>query len=223
VERITLAEPPEGAEGQGETRYLVLGAPPRGASPENPEAARTRQTLGDHTSRIVEHIRRIADALGLEGSLKDALMLGAECHDLGKDRPVWQRYACNLDSDRPLAKSPKYLSGRALGGYRHEFGSLLDIADDPRIKDHPELEDLILHLIAAHHGWGRPHFEPRSYDRPPATTAVNEESAIETMRRFGQLQQRFGRWGLAWLESLLRCADALASRDLANDSQEMQP
>jgi len=31
------------------------------------------------------------------------------------------------------------------------------------------------------------------------------------MQRFGRLQLRFGRWGLAWLESLLRCADALAS------------
>ena len=32
------------------------------------------------------------------------------------------------------------------------------------------------------------------------------------MQGFARLQQRFGRWGLAWLESLLRCADALGSQ-----------
>jgi CRISPR-associated endonuclease/helicase Cas3 len=33
----------------------------------------------------------------------------------------------------------------------------------------------------------------------------------EVPRRFARLQCRYGRWGLAYLESLLRAADALAS------------
>jgi len=79
-----------------------------------------------------------------------------------------------------------------------------------------------LHLIAAHHGSARPHFEPQACDnegpldsatgqRRRPTTRENEAVAIEAMQHFGRLQLRFGRWGLAWLESLLRCADALAS------------
>ena len=33
------------------------------------------------------------------------------------------------------------------------------------------------------------------------------------MRRFVRLQRRFGRWGLAYLESLVRAADYKASAD----------
>jgi CRISPR-associated endonuclease/helicase Cas3 len=76
--------------------------------------------------------------------------------------------------------------------------------------DHPE-RDLILHLIAAHHGWARPQFEPTSLDNT-YKTEDNERAAIEVLRRFGQLQRRFGRWGLAWLEAILRCADIAASK-----------
>ncbi len=107
-----------------------------------------------------------------------------------------------------LAKSTKFLHGRTLGGYRHEFGSLMEAAMD--ISGHPE-RDLILHLIAAHHGWARPHFEPTALDNT-YTTEDNERAAVEVLRRFGRLQQRFGHWGLAWLEALLRCADIAASK-----------
>jgi CRISPR-associated endonuclease/helicase Cas3 len=99
-----------------------------------------------------------------------------------------------------------------LGRYRHELGSLLEADRDPDIQNHAE-RDLILHLIAAHHGRARPHFEPDAFDNERFRTDQNEAAAHEVMRRFGRLQQRFGRWGLAWLESLLRCADALACEE----------
>lgn len=126
---------------------------------------------------------------------------------------MWQRYACNEGGAEPRAKSMKYLHPGALGHYRHEFGSLLEAEACEELRDNPE-RDLILHLIAAHHHWGRPHSGPRSFDNT-RTTAENTDASLEAMRRFGRLQQRFGRWGLAWLESLLRCADIAASRAAA--------
>jgi CRISPR-associated endonuclease/helicase Cas3 len=216
LERVVLREPPEGAQDQGESRYLLLMISPRESALENPEAVETTQTLDDHTSRTVEQVNRITDTLGLAPSLKHALAIAAQHHDRGKNRLVWQRYACNPNPERPVAKSRKYRHWRSLGGYRHEFGSVLDAADDPEIKDHAE-RDLILHLIAVHHGWARPHFESRACDPPPTTTAQNEEIAAEAMRRYSRLQQRFGRWGLAWLESLLRAADILVSQRLVLD------
>jgi CRISPR-associated endonuclease/helicase Cas3 len=216
-ERIVLKQQPEGLEDEGETLELVLMVSPRKSALENPETARVRQTLTEHTNLIGEHIQRMVERLRLERPIQDALVTAARWHDHGKDRPVWQRYACNQGGAKPLARSAKYLHPRALGGYRHEFGSLLEAESCEELSTHPE-RDLVLHLIGAHHGWARPHCETRAFDRGKFTTAKNEETAAGIMRRFGRLQQRFGRWGLAWLESLLRCADIAASKAAADEA-----
>jgi len=207
-ERVALEPAPEDtAEGE---RYLLLMTEPRQAALEQAETAKTRQTLDFHLALITDRMNRITESLGLDTNVGNALALAARWHDLGKNRPVWQQYACNPPSATPLAKSVKYLPGQALGGYRHEFGSMLEATASEEIRRHEEA-DLILHLIAAHHGWARPHFGGDAWDNSH-TTAENEGAAAETMRRFARLQQRFGRWGLAWIESLVRCADIAASK-----------
>jgi len=220
--RITLRAPEESDEEGGPVRELILYVEPR-ATTDSPEFARFRETLADHAARVAEHTRRISEALNLPEPFRHVLVLAARWHDAGKDRSIWQQYASNENMGEPLAKSERYLGGRFLGGYRHEFGSLLDVRNEPDFQAlDKETQDLVLHLIAAHHGWARPHFEPDAQDnegpmdrasrqRLRPTTAENENTIIETVQRFGRLQKRLGRWHLAWLESLLRCADALAS------------
>ena len=73
------------------------------------------------------------------------------------------------------------------------------------------MKDLVLHLIAAHHGRGRPHFTSDEAFDPDAQSTVLDAFAIEVPRRFARLQRTYGRWGLAYLESLLRAADWAAS------------
>ncbi len=85
----------------------------------------------------------------------------------------------------------------------------------------PEVDrDLILHLIASHHGHGRP-FAPVVEDEAPVDITagwmnpnLRTSSATDAHRlgggvaeRFWGLTRRYGWWGLAWLESLLRLAD----------------
>ena len=101
--------------------------------------------------------------------------------------------------------------------YRHEFGSLVDVLDprQPHFEEfqalNPEMRDVVLHLIAVHHGYGRPHF-PSEVSFDPEPKGLNIEAlASEVPQRFARLQRKYGRWGLAYLESLLRAADYAAS------------
>jgi CRISPR-associated endonuclease/helicase Cas3 len=113
-------------------------------------------TLEEHSQQAAAWAEEIADALCLEEPLKQVLITAALWHDRGKDRKCWQRAIFN-ETDIVRAKPDSCgMNPRILGGYRHEFGSLLEAAADAQVYSHPEA-DLILHLIAAHHGRTRPH------------------------------------------------------------------
>jgi CRISPR-associated endonuclease/helicase Cas3 len=68
-------------------------------------------------------------------------------------------------------------------------------------------------LVAAHHGNARPHFRPEFVVDPAPKSADLQQLANESVVRFGRLQQRYGPWGLAYVESLLRAADYAASAE----------
>lgn len=88
---------------------------------------------------------------------------------------------------------------------RTDLAAEFDRLDDDR-------KDVVLQLIATHHGRGRPHFPPdESHDLDHSTAAV-EALTTDTPGRFARLQRRFGRWGLAYMESLVRAADILESQ-----------
>ncbi len=212
---IPLREQPDGGEDEIEARYLLLLVEPRNKSLDNVEAVgyRGQPTLQQHTEQVVSHVTRITESLNLPNDICKAVAIAAKWHDVGKKRRIWQQAIYNT-GEQPLAKPGRRgMNVRLLGGFRHEFGSVLEAAADPEVQVHPEQEqDLILHLIATHHGHGRPHFKFDAFDIE-RTTDENEKAAHEVMRRFARLQQRFGHWGLAWLESLLRCADTAASQE----------
>ena len=166
------------------------------------------QSLREHAEQVAEHALALAIRLELPEDEADALVTAARLHDDGKAAERWQN-AMNAPRDerRPYAKTRGGGNPRLLEGYRHEFGSLLkaeglDLPNDTR--------DLVLHLIAAHHGYARPTLSPAGCEAGPPS--MLESRAGDAALRFARLQRRYGPWGLAWREALLRAADQSASR-----------
>ena len=178
--------------------------------------ARNPQLLQEHQSWAALKARELAQRLGLAPPWSDMLTVAARLHDEGKRAPRWQR-AFQAPRGAIYAKTRGPLLWKQLDGYRHEFGSLPYAKSDEDFKRLPDdLKDMVLHLIAAHHGQARPVIGTRSCeDGPPA---VLIERARDVALRFSRLQKRWGPWGLAWWESLLRAADQQASRE--NDERK---
>jgi CRISPR-associated endonuclease/helicase Cas3 len=177
----------------------------------------------DHTDKVETNAAAIVERLPLPDDAKRAVVLAAKFHDLGKKREVWQRSIGNPDPLDWHAKSGKGWKPRNISNYRHEFGSLLDIQDEREFREQSDdVKDLILHLVASGHGRGRPHFPPEEAFDPESKGRDVNKIAIEVVQRFARLQRKCGRWGLAYLESLLRAADWAASAEPSAYADEVE-
>jgi CRISPR-associated endonuclease/helicase Cas3 len=197
--------------------YLLYFADPLTAAQSSAVSfvSREKQTLPEHSDRVGALLADFATRVGLAYKAP-ALGLAGGGHDTGKRRHCWQRAIGNTDLSHPLAKSGHARFNTAFnGGYRHEFGSLLDAMNDVNIQSiaNEVLRDVVLHSIASHHGYARPHFREVAFDKETAYKKCREV-AVDAMQRFGRLQAHYGWWGLAWLEALLKAADALVSSGL---------
>ncbi len=202
---------------EGDVTHWLLVEKWRGYSEtEEDRSAGPPQELAEHQVWVECKVRALASALGLPDAHADMLAVVARLHDEGKCHERWQR-AFNAPRDgKVYAKTKGPINVGRLEGYRHEFGSLPRAESDEKFKTlPPDLQELALHLVAAHHGWSRPVIPTSGCDEPPS---VLEERALNVALRFARLQKQWGPWGLAWWESLLRAADQQASRD--NDAGE---
>jgi CRISPR-associated endonuclease/helicase Cas3 len=164
--------------------------------------------LDQHLSLAAKAVHRLTQALGLPAGLSAEIIEAARQHDLGKAELRWQRALGNPDPTAPLAKSShRNFDIRLNDGYRHELGSLRGQMFSP----------LTAHLIAAHHGWSRPLFTEKALRKSGC-----REPGEASPGRFAELQTRYGWWGLAYLEAVVRCADVLAEvliKDLEADPE----
>lgn len=217
-----------------------VGATPWPYDPEDlgrqGNAAAERIPLAVHSDAVSK--RAESNAKGLPANIVQALCDAGAWHDLGKLDPRFQALLYGCSPLAVAAKSPLAKSGRrspameqffrnlsALpAGFRHELLSALVVAGSDVFTSHPE-PDLLLHLIASHHGRCRA-MAPVIHDSTP-----EQFDAIvggETIRfsgqdyplahlsqgvalRFWSLTRRFGWWGLPYLECLLRLADQYES------------
>ncbi len=192
--------------------------------------------LHEHLAGVASVAHDLAEALGLPPELSDAIGRAGRLHDLGKIDPRFQtllqagnRFAC---PNEPLAKSGNTPQSHAAAqaaraasdypeGARHELLSVRLAEVTPGLlPTNPELSDLILHLVASHHGYCRP-LAPVVVDHDPPSVSVrmfdttieyHGETRLEQLDsgvsdRFWSLTARYGWWGLAWLEAILRLAD----------------
>lgn len=190
-------------------------------------------SLHDHHEAVGGTTREIAARLGLAAELVSSLEAAAQLHDIGKADPRFQRW---LDAEpdpgalKAKSRTPRHLiereriaSGWPKGG-RHELLSLRILSEvvvsrDGGLSWDP---DLVLHLVAAHHGHGRPLVPPTEDPAFPTFTvdvdgrSINVTSGLTWVdwsqpRRFRSLCERYGYWGLALMEAIVRQSDHAAS------------
>lgn len=201
----------------GPVAYLVLK--PEAPRKKSPHPAAWPALVG-HREGVQARAESICSRLNLSPErayIATAASLAALWHDLGKDRVVWQRGAGNARDAVPVAKTLHGRPPENLNHFRHELASLVDVNFDPTysttfVEETDDCRELLLHLIATHHGRGRPHFPAKEADDPERPDAAARSLVAATPQRFARLQRKYGRWGLAYLESLLRAADALDSK-----------
>ena len=209
---LRVPVPDEGGESERAWVYALRRPGPELATSELTWLGGSTQGLEEHGRRVGEAARVLGAALesGLDPGVAQALGLAGEWHDAGKARRVWQLAAGAAPDGAPLAKARRgRLRAGALRGYRHELGSLADA--ERELPDDVPHRDLVLHLVAAHHGWARPGFPPAGQWDPEASAAESRARAARVADRYARLSAALGPWRLAWLEALLKAADAWVS------------
>jgi CRISPR-associated endonuclease/helicase Cas3 len=184
-------------------------------------------TLTQHLGSVGEVAARIGERIGLRSDLVRAVQIGGRLHDLGKLDPRFQRW---LD---PLAATAEPVAKSGLPWHRWQSDRLA--AGWPRGGRHEELsrrlaaawlhgrtvecdDDLVLHLIATHHGYGRALIPPAADQAAVEVRAEIEGEPIvvsgdlgevdwQQPARFRHCCERYGYWGLALLEAIVRQAD----------------
>lgn len=207
-----------GAEGEPIEEIVVERRKDASANSEIGRSVTKReQELDEHEKWVEAEARFLAQRLSLPPELAEPLFVAARLHDEGKRARRWQDAfaedpAENRRENRVIGKGKRAPRLSVLGKYRHEVGSLSRAETSERfIHLEPQARDLALHLVAAHHGRARPVLPTDDAEEPPTRL---RQRAIEAALRFDRLTRRFGPWGLAWLEALLRAADQRASRKL---------
>ena len=203
--------------------------------------------LAGHQRAVARRAAEFARNLGLGERLAASVTVAARRHDEGKRDPRFQAMLygrsertlpaaatalakSGLDpADRAAFHRTRQLSGYP-AGMRHEALSARIarlILDTEGTDADPEL---VIHLIAAHHGYSRPLLPPITDPDPreiPVTdraithlVGTDETVNWDSPGRFAALNQRYGRWGLALLETIIRLADMWCSERGEHDENQ---
>ena len=201
-----------------------------------------RVTLATHMKAVGARADGVARRLGLPEPVRQTVTDAARWHDLGKVDQRFQAMLFGGDpiraelADEPLAKSgmppgdrQQYRRARQLSGLprgaRHEAWSEVLVAEylAELTEPYPGDPELLRHLVASHHGHARPFLPPvldtgehtleAVVDGIQVVSALPTSVRLSDAERFSRLNARYGRWGLALLEAIVRCADMTVSSE----------
>lgn len=195
----------------------------------------TVEPLEEHLKGVADLAGSFANGCSLPVDLCKTIETAGRYHDLGKADPRFQAW---LKGGNPWVQGPLLAKSKAMpqgrkesevarkragypAGGRHELLSVRLLESNPAsLPVQKEMCDLLLHLLASHHGYCRP-FAPAVEDFAPANVKLNFQGIMFSANtatklemldsgvpeRFWQLTRRYGWWGLAWLEAIMRLAD----------------
>ena len=195
--------------------------------------------VNDFVQRLGDGGRPVASDLKLAAFLHDAGKADPRFQRLLSGGDPWNRPAGSAmaKSGRP---SPKGAWDRAglPKGWRHEALSVRMAQAHPRFAEAHD-PALVLWLIGTHHGFGRPFFgfvdsheggssheglfaclgveHWRLASEPGPQSMAFDLDGADWPAMYEQLRQRYGTWGLAHLEAVLRLADHRASESEQRD------
>jgi CRISPR-associated endonuclease/helicase Cas3 len=186
--------------------------------------------LACHQHAVARRARLLADHAGLAADLADALAVAGEHHDDGKQDPRFQTFRLGApDGGPPLAKSLPGATALQVrkqqdqaglpAGWRHEQRSVPDCWDAVHASQAAD-PLLTLRLVGTSHGRGRsgfPHSSPQLAHPDDAGPWLNRAAMLFDEGGWDELieitQDRYGVWGCAYLEALLRAADCQVSEE----------
>ncbi len=181
-----------------------------------------------HLHRSENETIRIAEAIAPGDTfLRTLLSSAALQHDEGKRHSHWQRAFGRPKGESEIAKLvPELEKPGPLHGFRHEWESLRKLSragttppSDIPPDSHAPWRDLLLHLVGVHHGHLRPSISNAGLT-PDFQVEKQNPLRLEAAERFIRLQRQLGRWRLAYLEALLKTADAEGSRIITEEEPD---
>lgn len=187
-------------------------------------------SLRSHLAGVGTLARQMAERLGLPSSLQEDLELAGRLHDIGKadERFQLRLFGSEIDlamAEELIAKSSRHSRLLRGGdpyppGMRHEMLSVAMVESNEAVLSAAHDPELVMHLVATHHGHARP-WPPLVPDPDPRPVTFEMDGAkfmassdtstpranARAVDRFWRLVRRYGWFELAWLEAVFRLAD----------------
>ncbi len=201
--------------------------------------------LDAHGEAVANLAARIAERIGIPPPLACVAEAAGKLHDIGKADHRFQRWLQSSFEPgqllRAKSNTPRHrwdatreAAGWPSGGRHEELSARLVLAwlQQGKPPFNRREQDLLVHLIASHHGKARPFTMPVPDDSPAQVSSLIDGVQVqvsanladpdwEQPTRFYRLNQWLGPWGLSLMEAIVTLADhTVSAGEYTNEERE---